>query len=165
MYSEPRIETLKEKQLAGNKLRMSFVNNRTGELWRGFMPLRNSFMNVVGNDLYSVEVYGAGFFLNFDPDKEFEKWAAVEVSDTQKLPPGIELLTVPEGLYAAFFYKGRANEGEVIYRYIHNQWLPASDYELDNRPHFALMGAKYKNDDPESEEEIWIPIREKGLPH
>lgn len=161
MYSAPKIEILREKQLAGKRLQMSFTNNRTAELWRGFMPLRNAIHNTVGKDLYSIEVYGADFFQNFDPTKEFEKWAAVEVSDTQNLPPEIELLTIPEGRYAVFFYKGRASEGEAIYRYIHSEWLPASGYELDNRPHFALMGAKYKNNDPESEEEIWIPIRAK----
>lgn len=165
MNGEPRIKILKGKQLAGKRLRMSFVNNRTAELWKTFMPLRNSVTNVVGQDLYSVEIYGADFFQNFDPDRDFEKWAAVEVNDSEDLPASIELLIIPKGQYAVFFYKGRASEGEAVYRYIHTQWLPASGYELDNRPHFALMGAKYKNDDPESEEEIWIPIREKGLPN
>lgn len=40
-------------------------------------------------------------------------------------------------------------------------WLPASDYNLDNRPHFEVLGEKYKNNDPTSEEEIWIPIKLK----
>jgi AraC family transcriptional regulator len=38
-------------------------------------------------------------------------------------------------------------------------WLPDSGFELDNRPHFAVMGEKYKRDDDASEEEIWIPVR------
>ena len=38
---------------------------------------------------------------------------------------------------------------------------PNSDYKPDDRPHFELLGAKYKNDDPDSEEEIWIPIKRK----
>jgi AraC family transcriptional regulator len=32
---------------------------------------------------------------------------------------------------------------------------------VDLRPHFALMGAKYKMNDSTSEEEIWIPIKKK----
>jgi AraC family transcriptional regulator len=40
--------------------------------------------------------------------------------------------------------------------------LPNSAYELDDREHFELLGEKYKNNDPNSEEEIWIPIRPKG---
>jgi AraC family transcriptional regulator len=30
---------------------------------------------------------------------------------------------------------------------------------LDQRPHVEVMGEKYKNNDPDSEEEIWIPIK------
>jgi AraC family transcriptional regulator len=40
-------------------------------------------------------------------------------------------------------------------------WLPDSEYRLDVRPHFEVLGEKYKNDDPESEEEIWIPIKKE----
>ena len=36
---------------------------------------------------------------------------------------------------------------------------PKSKYELDKRPHFALMGEEYKNEDPDSEEELWFPIK------
>jgi AraC family transcriptional regulator len=40
--------------------------------------------------------------------------------------------------------------------------LPLSkEYELDDRPHFEILGDKYKNNDPNSEEEIWIPIKLK----
>jgi len=38
-------------------------------------------------------------------------------------------------------------------------WLPNSEYALDNRPHCDILGKKYKNDDPSSEEEIWVPIK------
>jgi AraC family transcriptional regulator len=47
----------------------------------------------------------------------------------------------------------------VFFTYIFTRWLPASGYQLDNRPHFEILGDKYKNNDPESEEEIWIPVR------
>ena len=36
-----------------------------------------------------------------------------------------------------------------------------SKYSIDNRPHFEIIGEKYKNNDPNSEEEIWIPIKPK----
>jgi AraC family transcriptional regulator len=40
--------------------------------------------------------------------------------------------------------------------------LPGSDYSLDSRAHFEILGKKYKHDDPNSEEEVWIPIKIKG---
>jgi predicted transcriptional regulator YdeE len=47
---------------------------------------------------------------------------------------------------------------DTIQNYIYTEWLPASNYELDNRPQFEILGVKYKTNDPNSEEEIWIPI-------
>jgi AraC family transcriptional regulator len=38
-------------------------------------------------------------------------------------------------------------------------------YFLDDRPHFEILGDKYKNGDPDSEEEIWIPIKQKNNTH
>jgi len=40
-----------------------------------------------------------------------------------------------------------------------NTWLPASEYVLGDGPHFAVMGKKYKGEDPDSEEELWMPSR------
>lgn len=47
----------------------------------------------------------------------------------------------------------------AVFRNIFGVWLPASGYTLDRRPHFEVLGEKYKNADPNSEEEIWIPIK------
>jgi len=140
---------------------MSFTKNRTYELWRSFMPRRKEIQNSVGTELYSIEVYPPLFYDNFNPDSEFEKWAAVEVSDFQTIPGEMETLTSPQGLYAVFVHKGPASEGPKTYQYIFTKWLPISDFQLDNRPHFAIMGEKYKSEDPGSEEELWIPIKPK----
>ena len=158
---QPRIETLAEKKLVGKRIRMSFSQNKTFELWRSFMPGRKEITNNIGSQLYSLEVYDPLFFNHFNPDKEFEKWATVEVRDFDAVPQDMETLTIPAGIYAVFIYKGPASEGEKTYRYIFETWLPAADFVLDNRPHFAIIGEKYKQDDPASEEEIWIPVQPK----
>lgn len=158
---KPRIETLKEKKLIGKQLRMSLSNNRTGELWRSFMQNRRSITNNIGSALYSMQIFDPAYFRNFNPAAEFQKWAAIEVADHNIVPDGMETVTLPEGLYAVFIHKGAASTGPQTFQYILGTWLPGSDYMLDNRPHFELLGEKYKNDDPASEEEIWIPIRPK----
>ena len=156
---QPRIETLAEKKLIGQMLKMSFSDNKNYELWHNFMPHKNDIKNALNDYLYSVEIYPPGFYGNFNPIKEFEKWAAVEVSYFNSVPENMKTLKLPEGLYVVFIHKGPASKGPRTYQYIFNTWLPHSEYHLDNRPHFALMGEKYKNNDPASEEEIWIPIR------
>ena len=155
-----RVEILKEKKLIGKHIRTSITNNKTFELWKSFMPRRNEIKNRIGEDLISLQTYDSNYFKSFNPNLEFEKWAAVEVSDTTEIPNEMEVFNLQGGLYAVFFYKG-LNTDTSIFNYIFSEWLPNSEYEVDLRPHFEIMGAKYKNNDPESEEEIWVPIKKK----
>lgn len=156
----PRIEILNEKKLIGKRLTMSLANNKTGELWKNFMPRRNEIQNKVSNDLISMQLYTPTHFSDFKLSNEFEKWASVEVSDFNNVPSGLETFTLAGGYYVVFDYKGLSTDPS-IFQYIFVEWLPGSDYDLDNRPHFEVLGAKYKNNDPTSEEEIWIPITKK----
>lgn len=153
-----RLETIPSREFVGARLRMSFAADRTFELWKGFMPRKSEIKAAVGADLFSIEVYPEGFFDTFDPTAPFEKWAAVEVSNLENIPEDFDKLTVTEGLYAVFIHRGSAIDASQTYKNIFETWLPGSGFRLDVRPHFAVMGAKYKNDDLDSEEEIWIPI-------
>lgn len=157
----PRIELLIEKKLAGKHLLMSLADNKTGQLWQSFMPRRREIVHMIGTDLYSLQQYHPTYFQNFNPAAEFEKWAAVEVASFDHLPEGIEAFTLPSGRYAVFTHIGGPATGPQTFQYIFGTWLPASAYVLDDRPHFELLGAKYNNNDPMSEEEIWIPVKEK----
>jgi AraC family transcriptional regulator len=125
------------------------------------MLQRREIKNPVGKVLYSMQIYDPSFFNNFDPDREFEKWAAIEVTDFDKVPGDMETFTLTGGLYAVFLYKGAASAAAGTFQYILGSWLPESEYKLDNRPHFEILGEKYINEDPASEEEIWIPIKPK----
>lgn len=156
----PRIEQLGEKKLVGKRLTMSLTNNKTGELWKSFAPERSRISNNLTTDLISLQVYKPGHFANFNPAAEFEKWATVEVSDFDNVPEQMETFILPEGLYAVFHYKGSSTDTR-IFQYIFGTWLPTSEYVLDDRPHFEVLGEKYKNNDPTSEEEIWIPVKQK----
>lgn len=157
----PTIKNLEEKKLIGQQLTMSFANNKTVELWNGFMPRRKEIQNSIGSNLYSMQIYVPLFFENFDPTKEFEKWATLEVNDFNTIPEGMKTFTLPAGLYAVFLYQGDASKATETFQYILGTWLPNSEYRLDNRPHFEILGEKYKHNDPSSEEEIWIPIKPK----
>ena len=156
---EPRIEMLAEKKLIGKNIRMSIAKDRTFELWRNFMPERKNIKNVLGTDLFCVQVYDPSFnFSDFTIDTKFEKWAVVEVFDQSEIPEGMKSYTIKGGPYAVFHYKGRASDFAETFKYIFYTWFPASPYEVDQREHFEVLGNKYKNNDPGSEEEIWIPI-------
>jgi AraC family transcriptional regulator len=156
----PRIEILSGKKLIGKRIQTSLANNKTPELWRSFMPRRAEIQNPISSDLFAVQVYEPTYFDAFSPNAVFEKWATLEVADFDNIPVEMESFTLSGGLYAVFFYKG-LNTDTQIFQYIFGTWLPNSEYALDNRPHFEILGDKYKNNDPNSEEEIWIPIKQK----
>ncbi len=160
----PRIEIITGKKLIGKRMRMSLAQNQTFSLWHSFMPLSKEIPNPVGTELFSVQLYEPGYFDPVDPDSEFEKWAAIEVSSFETIPKEMEALILTGGMYAVFLHKGAASEGSRSFRYIFGTWLPDSAYLLDDRPHFEVLGEKYKNEDPDSEEELWIPVRPKTIP-
>lgn len=157
-----RIEELSKKNLIGKSIEMSLVENKTGEVWHNFQINKSAITNAIGSDLYSIQVYeNSDYFENFSPQTTFIKWAAIEVANALNIPNGFDSIELPGGLYAVFIHIGSAQEFQKIFQYIFSQWLPNSDYEIDHRPHFELLGENYKNNDPTSEEEVWIPIHKK----
>ena len=156
---ETRIETLAPKKLVGLHLSMSLVQNKTGQLWRQFAPRINEIGNRVTADKISMQIYPTDYYSAFSPARQFEKWATVEVSEFENIPKGMESFDLIGGLYAVFDYKGSSAD-TTIYQYIFSEWIPNSAFVVDDRPHFEVLGKNYKNNDPKSEEEIWIPIKE-----
>jgi AraC family transcriptional regulator len=155
---QPQFVTIESKKLLGICLEMSHAENRTGELWRSFMSRLKEIETRVGNNLYSLQVYDEDYFQQFNPSREFEKWALTEVKNFSVIPDEMEPFELPGGLYAVFQHNGMGTE---IFQYIFSEWLPNSGYALDNRPHFEILGEKYKQGSPDSEEEIWIPVKQK----
>lgn len=156
MNLTPRMKTMPKKNLVGLFKKMSLAKNRTGELWAGLMSRRTEITNRIGNDYISLQVYPPDYFKGFNPELDFTKWALVEVADFNSIPDGMEPFVLEEGAYAVFNHKGISTS---IFQDIFGSWIPNSTYELDNRPHFEVLGEKYKPKDPNSEEEIWIPIK------
>lgn len=149
------------KKLVGRRMTISLAQNKTAELWQGFMPRLHEIQNRVGDEKYSLQRYSPNHFTQFDFAREFEKWAAVEVSSFDNVPQGMETLDLAGGLYAVFLYKGTPEAAGTFFNNLFTRWFPASEYDLDDRPHFELLGEKYRNNHPDSEEEIWIPIKTK----
>lgn len=154
----PRILVLEEKKLIGYSMEMSLTQNRTGQLWGQFAPRMKEIKNRTSPGKISMQIYPESYHRAFNPNTNFEKWAALEVSDFDDIPEGMQSFLLKEGLYAVFDYKGSSADPS-IFQYIFSTWLPKSNYALDERPHFEVLGEKYRNNDPNSEEEIWIPVK------
>lgn len=154
----PIVKTIPEILLVGKHLEMSLQNNRTAELWGSFGTLIKTIPNRIDSFRYSLQEYPPHYFDQFNPTLSFKKWALVAVEDQANIPENCESFKLPGGAYAVFHLIGNDTK---IFQYIYSSWLPNSAYTLDQRPHFELLGDKYKNGDPLSEEDIYIPIKSK----
>jgi len=83
---EWRPETLDVKKLIGKSMQMSAGNDKTAELWRSFMPERHKIKSVVSENLFSLQIYPPGYFLNFNWSSGFSKYAMCEVSTFAEAP-------------------------------------------------------------------------------
>ncbi|MFA9212850.1 MAG: GyrI-like domain-containing protein [Candidatus Methylacidiphilales bacterium] len=158
----PTIQVIEPKKLIGISQSMSLVNNKTALLWQTFMPKHHQINKGIDMQLISLQIYDNGYFTAFNPQTEFTKWACKEVADFDLIPDGMETLILPAGKYAVFNYKGLPSTAASFFNYIFTEWIPNSIYELDNRPYFEILGEKYSNISTDSEEEVWIPIKDKA---
>lgn len=152
----PNIITFPATKFIGKSLSISYSDYRIAELWSSFMPHRSKIQNTIGTALYNIQVNPDNF--DFNPNTPFVKWAVMAVSTFEFVPEGMQTLEIQEGLYAVFQYKGDQSGAASFFNQIYSVWLPNSNYELDYRPQFEILGEKYKNNNANSEEEIWIPI-------
>ena len=160
MKLSPRFEKTNPKTLLGLSIQCSLDKDRTKELWTNFIKRKKEINSVSNSLLYSLQEYPLNYFTTFHPSKTFTKWALIEMENKENVPEGMSLFSLPAGDYAVFSYKGLSSD-PAIFQYIFTKWIPNSPYELDHRPHFEILDEKYKNNDPNSEEEIWIPIKLK----
>ncbi len=144
------------------KIRTSLCEDRTVELWSTFKPRIKEIPNRKNNDFYSVQIFDEVVkFDQFTPQTFFEKWAAVEVESIEDLPEEFDLFTLTAGKYARFIHKVLADTFPETSKYIFGNWMPSSEYQLDSRPHFEIMGERYQVNNPDSEEEVYIPVQLK----
>ncbi len=158
---KPKIVTSKAILIVGLKDSLTFMTNAqgTGNLARQFMPKRNQILNRVGAEKFSIQVYNQFEYNTMTPKTVYEKWVGVAVSNFEELPEGLETLTIKAGNYAVFNYKGKPEGFIESWQYIHANWLPNSEYQLDDRPHFEKLPEAYHPSNPITNEEIWVPIK------
>lgn len=152
---EPIIVEYNGGMICGASKPMTLQSFAPRIVWEGFMPQLYAVQDRISEDFISLRTYEGIPVFGPTANPSFTYWAAVEVSEPQDR---LQTLEIPKGTYAIFNYKGKSSDS-AIWRFIYGKWIPQSEWELDDRPHFERLGPKYKQDHIESEEEIWIPVR------
>jgi len=110
------------------------------------------------------KTYGVEFFT--EERYQEKKWfymVAMELADLSSIPINMTGKVIPANTYAVFTAKGGIKNLPKTSQYAHDEWLPKSKYEEADWFEFELYDERFKGtDNPESEIDIYIPIREKG---
>ncbi len=157
MNLKPQIITVKKFHLVGMKTSLTFYNNSPVALWQQFMPRKKEIQNIYKDELFSVQTYPTSYFESFNPESAFTILASTRVKfESLKVPDGMEHFIIQEGLYAKFTLTGM--NIQALMNSIITEWLPKSGFQIANRPHFQLMDKRYKHNQDDSEEDVYIPI-------
>ncbi|MBN1571140.1 MAG: AraC family transcriptional regulator [Acidobacteria bacterium] len=158
---EPRIMKRDAIKLIGIMYHGDNKNWEIPKLWEEFMPL----IKKIPNCLPVHEAYGLCFYTeSFSKSGLFYYMAALPVSSLEEIPMELVGKTLPASEYAVFTHKGplvgKTNNIKDTYAYAYGTWLPKSRYVNPCAYDFEYYGEHYKsNTDPESELDIYIPIK------
>jgi AraC family transcriptional regulator len=159
-----RIEQTKDRYVVGMKTNLTIqsIQQETGNLARQFMPRRHEVVSRIGKHVFSIQDYGNLQMKDITPQTTFEKWIGIEVSNFDAIPEGMEKFVLKAGTYAVFTYKGSIQDFPKSRQYIFQDWLPNSNYKIDNKAHFEELSEDYSKDLQNTEEDVWIPVKLKG---
>jgi len=160
---EPRIVKKEAVKMIGI---MYYGDNKNWEIpkiWEEFMRL----MNKIPNRLPTQEAYGLCFYTEqFSKTGLFYYLAGLPVSSLDEIPMELVGKTLPASEYAVFTHKGPLTGKTTIkdtYAYAYGTWLPGSPYVNPYAYDFEYYDERFKgNDNPETEIDIYIPIRRSG---
>lgn len=107
------------------------------------MKVKKHIKNTIGSDLFSMQVQEISLsFKDFNYNAKIIKWSAIEVLNLNEVPKDYKTYILKCGLYTVFIHKGQAGGFSKTFEFIFRDWIPNSNFELDNREHFDLIGIK-----------------------
>ena len=135
------------------------ISQVTPQLARQFMPRLDEIKSRKDTFTLSLQNYNYFDFKTFNPNETFDKWVGIEVTSLEDVPEKMKTLTITSGRYLVIDFKGSIPDFITFWQNMHSTWLPNSEFELDDRPHFERLPPSYNPMQPINEEEIWIPIK------
>jgi predicted transcriptional regulator YdeE len=102
------------------------------------------------------------------PGAPFEYTAAVQVGQDSDIPDGMIRFEVPAARYIVLTLRGQLDCISEGFSHFWGEWLPNSPYEYDGGTHtgkyeFEFYDQRYTQpDDPNSEIDLYFPIRAKS---
>jgi len=134
-----------------------FGKNEQGEipaLWSDLM----SRAGEIKDKSQSMESYGLMGMM--DKEGNFEYIAAIPVDRVSEIPEGMVAREINNAKYLVFTHVGDAEKMKETYDFVYNKYCPecGEDVRYDTY-HFELYDERFKNFTPDSEFDIYVPIK------
>lgn len=155
---EPRIVQLEPITLVGLPYYGDSADNKFAQVWERFMPHEKDILHRIKPGVgYGVEIYGP----EFDQQRQWTYLPSVQVSQVESIPLVLFPKTLPAATYAVFTAKGGIPKLGETFQYAYMTWLPTSQYQVAYPFDFEYYDERFKDNDPDSEVDIYIPIKPK----
>lgn len=94
------------------------------------------------------------------PEAELRSAACVPCAEGVDLPDGTQELRRPAGTYAKLEYVGPYADMKDAYRWLYGVWLPASGYDIADRPGFeAYLNSPVDTAPQDLRSDIYLPVQ------
>ncbi|MDO3388250.1 GyrI-like domain-containing protein [Gilvimarinus sp. SDUM040013] len=159
---KPKFVNLDSLNIVGVQVAGSPADGSFGKTWPVLFERNSELPSKVGMDVaYGVQSYSKELM----KQGQWKYTAGLEVSKTDNIPDGMELISVPSNQYAVFEYKGVVGpELGELFQNIYKQWLPNSGYELAGEYDFERYDSRFKGPaNPESVLDIYVPVKKPRI--
>ena len=134
-----------------------FGKNEKGEipaLWGDLMKRSGE----IKNKSRVMESYGLMGMM--DKEGNFEYIACLPVDKVAELPEGMVSRKIDDTKYLVFTHVGDAEKMKKTYDFVYNKYCPDCGKEVRyDTYHFELYDERFKNFAPDSEFDIYVPIK------
>jgi len=154
----PELVELSEMTLVGSSY---FIKGKLEGLdltaeWNEFM--RN--VDLIKNKTNPNECYQMQYWSESQGIEGMHFFIGVEVNALKDVPPQFVVKFIPQGHYLKFVHQGLSKNVGFTYRYIYEEFLPDSEYDLTMPFNFELYNQDYVSPKSEaSKSYLFIPIK------
>ena len=135
-------------------------HNVIPDLWKKFFSLLPCISNRSTDETIGV-IYPASSAFDDGSDRLHENliyFAGVELTSFDKVPLGMEKLTLKGQRYASFGHRGPIDQIDMTLQYIFGSWLPQSGHQILDLPNLEIFPEGYLPMGERSEMNYLVPV-------
>lgn len=155
----PRIKVLKDTPIVGLLKTGSFKDMNYPQVWEEFFSIYQKSQHKSNSQFYGTMYWDAN--TPETEDMTIHYMVGIPEKVMKKLDVPFEKHVIKGGQYAVFIHQGPVFSIQGTYEYIYGTWFRSSGYKDRYGDVFEYYDKRFKDNDPSSIVEIWVPVEKK----